>query len=92
MANLKELSCQSLVPFSMSSFDTEVINFNAQWEVWKICYKEAAAEEEEKEAETEAGTEAETETETETELSSYDMSLSTLSASKCACEFARRNA
>lgn len=88
MANLKELSCQSLVPFSMSSFDTEVINFNAQWGVWKICYTEATAEEEEKEAETEAGTEAET----ETELSSYDMSLSTLSASKCACEFARRNA
>lgn len=79
MANLKELSCQSLGPFSMSSFDTEVINFNAQWGVWKICHKEAAVEAEEEE----------TEAETATELSSYDMSLSTLSASKCACDFAK---
>lgn len=72
----------------MSSFDTEIINFNVQWGVWKICHKKAAEEGEEEEAEIKTETETETETEpgTEivTELSSCDMSLSTLSASKCA--------
>lgn len=70
----------------MSSFDTEVINFNVQWGVWKICHKKAAeeGEKEEYEAEAEIKTETETVTEIVTELSSCDMSLSTLSASKCA--------
>lgn len=72
----------------MSSFDTEVINFNVQWGVWKICHKKAAVEREKEEYKEEAEIKTETETEavTEivTELSSCDMSLSTLSASKCA--------